>query len=226
MATAIVDEPAYEKWVHWPIHWSGVWVGALASLAALLLFALIGLSVGANLVGPEDRVVDLKKIALGTLAFGVFSSFLAFVIGGWVAGKVAGILRSEPAMLNGAVVWLVAVPFLALLSVIGSGSAVGSWYAGLNPTPRSAPFDRPPPPTATATDAERSLYQAELGEYQKKLAEWQADAPKVVRNGALLAITALLLGLMGSVLGGWMASGEPMNFSHPHYRAPRSISME
>ena len=30
------------------------------------------------------------------------------------------------------------------------------------------------------------------------------------RNGALGALTALLVSLMGSVIGGWMASGEPM----------------
>ena len=36
----------------------------------------------------------------------------------------------------------------------------------------------------------------------------------MTRNTALGVITALLLGLMGSVVGGWMASGEPMNFTH------------
>jgi hypothetical protein len=36
----------------------------------------------------------------------------------------------------------------------------------------------------------------------------------VARNTALGALTALLLGLVGSVLGGWMASGEPMSFTH------------
>jgi hypothetical protein len=30
------------------------------------------------------------------------------------------------------------------------------------------------------------------------------------RNGALGTLRALLLGLMGSVIGGWMGSGEPI----------------
>jgi hypothetical protein len=34
------------------------------------------------------------------------------------------------------------------------------------------------------------------------------------RNGAVSAGVALLIGLIGSVIGGWMASGEPMNFTH------------
>jgi hypothetical protein len=41
-----------------------------------------------------------------------------------------------------------------------------------------------------------------------------ADAAAIVRNNALGAITALLLGLIGSVLGGWLASGQPMHFWH------------
>ena len=39
-------------------------------------------------------------------------------------------------------------------------------------------------------------------------------APDVVRATALAAITSLLVGLIGSVIGGWMASGEPMTFTH------------
>ncbi len=41
----------------------------------------------------------------------------------------------------------------------------------------------------------------------------------MARNGALAALTALLLGLVGSVVGGWMASGEPMTFTYHPIRA-------
>ena len=38
-------------------------------------------------------------------------------------------------------------------------------------------------------------------------------SPEIIRNTAMAAITSLLLGLIGSVIGGWMASGEPMTFT-------------
>jgi hypothetical protein len=38
-------------------------------------------------------------------------------------------------------------------------------------------------------------------------------SPEVVRNTAMAALTSLLVGLIGSVIGGWMASGEPMTFT-------------
>ena len=42
----VVSEAHYEKWAHWPINWSAVWVGTLASIAALLIFGLIGIAIG------------------------------------------------------------------------------------------------------------------------------------------------------------------------------------
>jgi len=221
--TEILVEVEQERWAHWPVRWSAVWVGALAALAAVLLFGLVGIAVGAHVLGPENRVVDLKKVGLLTLAFSVFAAFLSFVIGGWVAGKVAGIRRSEPAMLHGAIVWLVAVPMLVVLTALGAGSYFGGWYAGLAGTPAwgaaaATPYSQPEALAPGATEAERNQYQSDLADYRAKVKQWQEDSPRVARNSALGALTALLLGLIGSVVGGWMASGEPMNFTHHRTR--------
>lgn len=220
-------EAQYERWHHWPVNWTAVWVGALASLTAALLFGLIGIAVGAHLLGPEHRVVDLHKIGLGALIFSVCGAFFAFVVGGWVAGNIAGILRSEPAMLHGAIVWLVAVPLLVLLAGLGAGSFFGGWYAGLGGSPSwavpaGAPFDRPDPIGPNATDAERAQFQAAMTDYREHVKTWRDETPQATRNSALGAVTALLLGLVGSVIGGWMASGEPMNFTH--HRTRRTVN--
>lgn len=228
----VAAESQHEKWAHWPVNWSGVWVGALASIVAVLIFGLIGIALGAHLLGPEHRVVDLKKIGFTTLAFSVFSAFLAFVIGGWVAGKIAGTLRSEPAMLHGAIVWLVAAPLLVVLAGLGAGSVLGGWYAGLAGSPAgatsaAAPYERPEPLGTNATEEERTRFKAEQAEYKQKVQQWREDTPKVTRNTALGTITALLLGLMGSVVGGWMASGEPMTLTYhrtrPAFGADRQV---
>jgi bacteriorhodopsin len=42
----------------------------------------------------------------------------------------------------------------------------------------------------------------------------QSATPDLVRNTALAAVSSLLVGLIGSVIGGWMSSGEPMTFTH------------
>jgi len=219
-----VTEARYEQWRHWHVNWTAVWVGALASLAVALLIGLIGLAVGAHLLGPEHRVVDLHKVSLTALIFSVCGAFFAFVVGGWTAGKIAGILHAEPAILHGAIVWLLTVPMLVVLIGLGAGTLFGGWYAGLAGSPswaarEAVPYDRPEALGANATEAERTQYRADMDEYRNKVEQWRRDTPKATRNSALGAVTALLLGLVGSVIGGWMAAGEPMN---PTYRRTAS----
>jgi len=198
-----LTEREYEKWNHWPIHWSGVWVGALAAFAAALLVGFVAIGVGAQVLGPEHRIVDLKKITITAAAFGIFGAFLSFVIGGWASAKVSGILRSEPAMLQGAIAWLVAVPLFLAAAGLGAGGYTGGWYAGLTATPQAAPpFEKPATPDAAA-----------WSEYEQNVSRWREETPKAVRNAAICAASSLLLGLIGSVVGGWMGSGEPMTFT-------------
>jgi hypothetical protein len=221
-------EIEYERWVHWPVNWSAVWVGSLATLVTVLLFGLIGIAIGAHLLGPEHRVVDLKKLGIGAMIFSVVSAFFSFVIGGWITGKIAGILRSEPAMLHGAIAWCVAVPLLVALAAIGASSYFGSWFGGLAGTPSwaapaIAPYDRPDPLAADATAEERAQFKTAQAEYNQKVRQWKEDTPKATRNAAIGAVTALLLGLIGSVIGGWMACGEPMTFTH--YQTRKTVTI-
>jgi hypothetical protein len=151
-----------------------------------LIIGLLGFALGIN---ETARYVDWKKLRLIGAIFSVGGAFFAFVAGGWVAARIAGIRRSEPATLHGAIVWLVAVPLLVALAAIGVGGHWGGWYGGLSGIPAWTAAAASDPDLATAT-----------------------------RNNALATALALLLGLVGSVLGGWMASGEPMTFTHHRKR--------
>ena len=212
------NEVEYERWHHWPVNWTAVSVGALAVMAVAMIFALSAVAAGAHHFTAAERLVDIHKVGLRVMAIGVVGSFLAFVTGGWIAGKVAGILHSEPAILHGAIVWLVAVPSIAILSAIGAGGFAGSWFGGLSAqTVADAPFNRPDTLAATATEQPRAAYDAEWTQYRRDVAAWNADTPRVTRNVALCGVSGMLIGLMGAVIGGWMASGEPMSV---RYRRP------
>jgi len=211
----------------WPVNWNAIWVGSLALVAAIIIFGLIGTALGAHVIGPDHRVVDLRRIAVGTLIFSIFSAFFASVIGGWVTGKIAGIRRSETAMLHGAVSWLVAIPLVITLGAVGAGSYLGGWHSGLASAPSwaaraEAPYDRPDNLDSTATDAQRSEHSAAMVDYHAKVRQWKDETPRATRNSALGAVSALLIGLVGSVVGGWMASGEPMTFNYHRTRDQQS----
>jgi hypothetical protein len=186
-----------EVFAPWPVAWSAVWVGALAAGALALIFGLVGVAIGAHRVGQP--FTSWREVTLLALVVSVLGSFLAFALGGWVAAKVGGIHRSETAMLHGAIAWLVAVPILMVLASLGAAGYLGGWYSGLAGMP----------PAAAA--------QLAAGAQDPAAAE-------TARNAALAAVTALLLGLMGGVIGGWMGSGEPMTFTHYRTRRDRAAT--
>ncbi len=171
----------------WPVSWSAIWVGTLSMLAMALIIGLIAIALGAHEVGPSRGLTDLRTMSLATLIFSVFGIFISAAVGGWVAGQILGARRAEPCMLHGAISWLVMIPILLVLGVFGAGSFFGNWFTGLAGTPVwVTPSGVPADPLAAAA----------------------------ARNAALGALTALLLGLVGSVIGGWIASDEPMTFTH------------
>ncbi|MFB3818288.1 MAG: hypothetical protein ACE147_11540 [Candidatus Methylomirabilales bacterium] len=169
----------------WPVSWSGAWAGALAAVAVTLVAGLIGLAVGAHQVSQGD-VPTFRQANFWSLAWSVAGAFFAFVAGGWVAGKICGAARSEVCALHGAIAWLVAVPLLLLLMTSGAAAYLGSWYGGL------------------AWIADAAAAGARSAE----------ELARAVRNAALGGVTALLLGLAGAVVGGWLASGEPMSIRY------------
>lgn len=172
----------------WPVDWSAVWVGALGALAATLIFGLIGTAIGAQ---APKTFSSWHTVSVLDLIVVVLTAFFGSVVGGWIAGKIAGFEYAEPSILHAAIAWLVAVPLLLGLLAAGAGSAFGGWYGGLVGTS---------PLVASATAA--------------------ATPEDVVRNGALASLTGILISLMGAVIGGWMASGEPMTFTHHRTRQP------
>jgi MFS family permease len=168
--------------------WSAVWVGALTALAVGLIIGLIGYAIGAHQL-TAPRTMTFRNARLLTTIFSVGGAFFAFVAGGWVAARIVGVRQAEPAILHGVIAWLVTIPLMLALSAFGATSMFGGWYGGLVAGPAWVAIPPMTPELAAA-----------------------------VRNGAVAAVLALLLGLVGSALGGWMASGEPMTWTYHRRR--------
>jgi hypothetical protein len=180
----IADETRVAPYgIGWHVNWSAVWIGALAAIAAALVFGLIGTAAGATSV---HAIASWHTVPFGDVAAIVCAGFFSMAAGGWAAAKVTALKHAEPAILHAVVAWLVTLPAILLLLALGAGTALGGWYGGLVSSPFAAPAAAP--------------------------------APDVLRNTAL---TTLLVGLAGAVIGGWIASGEPMTLTHHRTRRAR-----
>jgi hypothetical protein len=169
----------------WGLSWPSVLIGAMTAVVAVALFGFTGTAIGAHMAGNEGRITSWNGVGPGAVAFAVFAAFLAFVIGGWVAARIAGWSDAQNAALHGALVWVVGMFLILALSSFGAAFLSG-WYTGIAPAPIA-----PPATPGQALDPNAAI---------------------AARNGALAAVTAMLIGLMGAVIGGWMASNEPMTF--------------
>ena len=182
------------EWVGWHISWSAVVAGALAGLIAAVLFSFIATAVGAH-KAVDARILKWADVGPTTIIFSVFGAFLASAIGGWVAARVSGARRAEPAILQGVIAWLVSMALVVFLAALagGSGLLAGSYLGQLTP---------PGAPAAALAGAAPAVVDPNVA--------------IAIRNAAMASVLGMLIGLMGSVVGGWMGSGERM---HPyHYR--------
>jgi hypothetical protein len=106
--------------------WSGIWVGALTSVVAVVLFGFVGTAIGAHRAGVEGRVTEWSGVGFWALAFAVFAAFWAFVLGGYIAVRIAGITFV-----------IATIVLLALASQ--AAQYLNGWYSGLAPAPAAQP---------------------------------------------------------------------------------------
>jgi hypothetical protein len=149
---------------------------------------LVATALGAGSLQGVKDFSTWKAITLIDMSATVFATFLTFVVAGWVTGKIAGFRRAEPAILHAVIGWLTAFPLFLAMLGAGIGKAFGGWYLGI---------------AGNSSSANGAVLEI---------------APEALRHYATAGATAVLLGLMGAVIGGWMASGEPMSLTHHRTR--------
>jgi hypothetical protein len=178
-----------DTWSGWHLDWGAVWVGAFTMLVAAVLFSFIATAVGAQ-KAVDARVLKWADVPFVTIAFSVFGAFLASAIGAWVAARMSGARLAEPAILHGVAAWLLLMAIVITLAALAGAHSLAGGYLG-NMTPPGAPA-----PAGSAVDPNAAI---------------------AIRNAAIGSVLGILIGLMGSVVGAWIASGERLD-SLAHYR--------
>lgn len=98
------------------IRWGPILGGLFAALATLITLSILGLAVGLSAFDAGD---PLGSFGIGAGIWGAITALIAFLVGGWVAGRSAAFDGKTSGLFNGAMVWFVAIPMLVYL--LGSG---------------------------------------------------------------------------------------------------------
>jgi hypothetical protein len=70
-----------EVWRGWPVSWSAVWVGALATVAFAMVVGLLSVAVGAHELGAAGQITNWREVSRAAVVFAIFGAFLSAALG-------------------------------------------------------------------------------------------------------------------------------------------------
>jgi hypothetical protein len=109
------------------ITWGAVFAGVVVALVVQMLLSLLGMGIGMGTINPMEESNPFSGLGTGALIWWVISMLISLFIGGWVAGRLAGMPKASDASLHGVLMWSV----FTLVSVYLLTTAVGGIISGV-----------------------------------------------------------------------------------------------
>lgn len=108
--------------------WGAVFAGVVTAIGVQLLLSLLGAAIGFTTLyaATDDGDVSGRGMAIGAGIWWLLTSIISLFIGGWVAGRLSGVLRPRDAGLHGVVVW----GLTALFAFYVTSTAMGTFMGG------------------------------------------------------------------------------------------------
>jgi hypothetical protein len=210
------------------IHWSAVVAGLFATLATLVVMTVLGYALGMSTYDYGDRYNT--TFGMGAGAWAVFSAVVAFLFGGWFAARLAHAHYADTgrsnrhAVLQGLMVWFVAIPLVMLVTAGGwamladqnrNYARAGAHYDQRNAMDNATPAAERVMPRGTAGDTDLAgnptMTRNERGEVERPAA-----------RAAWGTLASLVLGLAAAGFGGYLASGHVHFNVNVHHRGHRN----
>jgi len=104
------------------VRWTSVIAGFFTVLATIILLTVLGVAIGLSTVDADNP----RGFALGLSIYGAITALVAFLLGGYVSARTAAVAGSGNGILNGAMVWIITIPFMVYALGNGIGSLLGT----------------------------------------------------------------------------------------------------
>jgi len=187
------------------VRWGPIIAGFVTALTSLVLLGMLGAAIGVTSLNAgfdAARGAPPPDVGRNAGIWAGISTIIAFLIGGFVAGRTSAVFGRGWGALNGMLVFLFAVPFTLWLAGQGLGAimgTVGSFMSSLAINPGAASniagqVTQGAPPTANLTPND------------------VARAAEAARNTAWVALIGSLLALGAAALGGAMGTRTELEY--------------
>lgn len=179
------------------VRWGPILAGLFTALACLIIHGVLGAAIAGSAYDPGDNA---RSFGIGAGIWGIISVLISFALGGWVAARSAAVRGHNNGLLNGAMVWAVAIPVLAYV-LAGGASRVAQTLVGAAGDAAQATAQAT---TETVnTDEMNADAQQAMAEVTPEQKERTADA---TARTAWSTLVALLLGLAAAAAGGYLGA--------------------
>lgn len=199
------------------VRWGAILAGLFAALSTLATLTVLGLAIGASAWSPGDQG---STFGLGAGIWGAISTLVAFLVGGFVAARSAAVRGRSSGILNGAMVWFVAIPLLiyalgsgigAIASTLGNVASTAAEVAA--PVAGQAAEAAATNPEAQASaaagaDAVASAAAGALDQVQQQASDprTQEQVADTIRDNAWRTLLGLGLAAAAAIGGGVLGS--------------------
>lgn len=111
------------------VSWGGVWGGLLVGLGLLMLLSALGLAIGVSTAGFGAREAPAARgLGLGAGIWAGASLLIALFFGGMVSARMGMTYDRPTAMLQGGLVWVLAMLGILYLTVSGISLGAGTLF--------------------------------------------------------------------------------------------------
>lgn len=114
------------------VAWGGVWSGYLVATGIFLLLTTLGLAVGVSAVGlGADEVSRTPGLGMGAALWTGITLLIALFIGGWVATRTGVVHDRAAGLVEGVLVWVLAILSVIYMASNGVSTVAGSVFGAL-----------------------------------------------------------------------------------------------
>lgn len=175
------------------VRWGPVLAGVFTALTSMVALSLLGAAIGLTAMNAGTAAIQggpPPDAARNAEIWGAISAIIAFLWGGYVAGRSAAVFDRTWGALNGALVFLIAVPIGLWLMGQGFGAVLGtmtnlSAALGMNANQAAA--------NAQAAASNVTPYDV-------------AQAAERARTAAVVALLGMICGFVAASVGGAMGT--------------------
>lgn len=209
------------------VRWGPIWAGLFTALSTLALLGVLGLAVGFSSYDAGDNI---RAFGVGAGWWAAISALVAFFVGGMISARTAAVPGRGEGVLQGAMVWIVAIPLLMYLASAMVSATVRSANAAANTAAQaSVAASNTEPGQRAAQQGEQAVNnmqnQAQQATEQVRQAVNPQNAERAAGNaagGAWWTLLSMVLGLAAAAGGG--AVGARKSRLHHHDRTTDSVT--